>query len=522
MMSRISNAPGWIRLALITSLLLSVATYLLLAQSMHSLGFPLDDAWIHQTYARNLARNLEWSFQAGQPSGGSTAPLWTSLIAIGHWLGAPPLLWSSILGAVILACTGWVCSRWLQLRLPRMSAWGWIAALLILYEWHLVWASLSGMETLLQSLLFAILLWRLERGAREAFWLGALVGVGVWLRPDAVTLLLPIALMFLLRSPRGVRGTAAAFGLTLLGLAALLIPYLLFNYSLNGTIWPSTFYAKQAEYAVLREANLGTRMLGQLIPLLPGAMAVLLPGIFMVLASGASQRRWDRLVPLVWAAAFLFAYALRLPVTYQHGRYAIPTLPVLLILGLEGLLATVDLNSTSTYRRLLSRVWILALPAVSLVFWWMGARAFGLDVAIIETEMVDTAEWISQNTEQEALIAAHDIGALGYFGERRIVDLAGLVSPEVIPILRDESALAGLLDARRADYLMTFPDWYPELARRGELVYTSGGSFSPRAGGSNMAVYLWRFAPESTSVLYSPQSERIRDPNGNDSSPHRR
>jgi hypothetical protein len=90
------------------------------------------------------------------------------------------------------------------------------------------------------------------------------------------------------------------------------------------------------------------------------------------------------------------------------------------------------------------------------------------------------------------LIAAHDIGALGYYGERVLVDMAGLVSPEVIPIMRDEVALARFLDSRGADYLMTFPGWYPKLVEHAELIYTTDATYSIEAGGENIAVYRWR------------------------------
>ncbi len=106
--------------------------------------------------------------------------------------------------------------------------------------------------------------------------------------------------------------------------------------------------------------------------------------------------------------------------------------------------------------------------------------------------MVASAEWISDNTEIDAIVAAHDIGALGYFGDREVLDLAGLVDGDVIPILRDEMALAEWLDARQADYLMTFPGWYPYLTSIAEQVFSTDAPFSPAAGMENMAVFSWR------------------------------
>jgi hypothetical protein len=126
-----------------------------------------------------------------------------------------------------------------------------------------------------------------------------------------------------------------------------------------------------------------------------------------------------------------------------------------------------------------------------LAFWGLGARTYAQDVAVIESEMVDTARWVANNTKPDVLVAAHDIGALGFFGGRRLIDLAGLVSPEVIPFMRDEAQLSGFLDAQAANYLVTFPDWYPQLTEHARLIHATGGSFSTSQGGENMAVYLW-------------------------------
>jgi hypothetical protein len=62
----------------------------------------------------------------------------------------------------------------------------------------------------------------------------------------------------------------------------------------------------------------------------------------------------------------------------------------------------------------------------------------------------------------------------------------------VIPFIRDEKQLANYLRQNGADYLMTFPGWYPDLIENLSIVYQSDGKFSPAAGGENMAVYLWK------------------------------
>ena len=141
--------------------------------------------------------------------------------------------------------------------------------------------------------------------------------------------------------------------------------------------------------------------------------------------------------------------------------------------------------------RTLVRVWGISAVAVLLIFWIMGAQAFARDVGVIQTEMVATARWIGENTDVSDVIAAHDIGTIGYFTDREIIDLAGLVSPDVIPFIRDENRLADYMEASDVDYLVTFPDWYPILVEKIDVVFQTSGEISPSLGGENMAVYRW-------------------------------
>ncbi len=473
--------------------IIGASAYFLLSARTYGLGFPLDDAWIHQTYARNLALSGEWAFIPGEPSGGSTAPLWSGLLALGYALRIGPLAWAFGLGLLFLAAGGWLACRWFRERNPQAGSWALWAGVLVVTEWHMLWAALSGMETMAISVLPVLVFLWLD-GANRRAWtrFGLVIGLGSWLRPDALTLLLPVCWV-MGWSARGkwasIRRDALSLSLGLLVPTAL---YLAFNENFAGAWWPSTFYAKQAEYAILRSLPIAGRLLDQLKLPLVGVGAVLLPGVLLSVARTVRRREWARLAPLIWVLAYLVLYAARLPVTYQHGRYAMPTIPVLLVLGWEGLAGWVRPGHRATLRRVLSRAWLITVGVVGVAFLGLGAGAYARDVAIIETEMVRTARWVAENTPPDSLVAAHDIGALGYYSDRRLLDLAGLISVEVIPFLRDEKALEVYLDTQGADFLVTFPGWYPQLVRRGRLLYTTGGEFSPRAGGENMVVYRWR------------------------------
>jgi hypothetical protein len=274
------------------------------------------------------------------------------------------------------------------------------------------------------------------------------------------------------------------------GFLALFVPYLIFNWTISGSIWPNTFYAKQAEYAALLRQPLFTR-LGQLwaLPLIGVGIAIL-PGFLIWLRQAVRAKQWSQLAWAAWAVGLLSLFAIRLPVTYQHGRYAMPVLPVLMVLGAAEGVNWIGLARKSVLHTRLATAWLALIAMLSVAFFLLGARAYANDVALINSEMVATARWIEAHTSADSQIGAHDIGALGYFSERHILDMAGLVSPEVIPFLRNEPRLADELYAWGADYLVTFPGWYPLLSSQAELIYQTSGD-GPRQGGENMAVFIW-------------------------------
>jgi hypothetical protein len=476
---------------------ISLAAYLIASRLLYRLGFPLDDAWIHQTYARNLASRGEWAFLPGQPSAGSTAPLWSIFLAGGYWLRIEPLVWTYLLGWVLLAAIGWVgMGAFRALSQQKLSTAIWVGVFLV-FEWHLVWAAGSGMETLAHSFLALLVLSHILGRRVHWFRLGLLVGMSIWVRPDGVTLIVPAVLAPFFLEPNW-KGRAKALARLGLGVTLLVAPYLAFNYILAGAVWPNTFFAKQAEYASHRQFLFWVRLGQQMLMPLVGAGLLVLPGWVYLLVASLRRREWLRLLGIGWVLEYLILYAWRLPVTHQHGRYVIPAMGVYFVWGLAGSAEIWNLVKSASHGKrqallgnVLTKSWRISLAVVLAAFWLQGMQSYAWDVAVIESEMVTTAKWVAENTEADALIAAHDIGALGYFGERRLLDLAGLVSPEVIPFIRDEIRLQAYLDEQGADYLVTLVRWYPLLEGHSQLIYLTGSRFSPDLGGENMAVYKW-------------------------------
>jgi hypothetical protein len=467
-------------------------------------GFPLDDSWIHQVYGRNLAESGRWEFVRGVPSAASTSPLYTVLLASGYRLGVPYALWTHGLGVLALAGAAMLAHRLTARLAEGVVRLRWVAAaggLAVLTAWHLIWAAAAGMETMLMSLwTLALLLAALnfaQGDGQHATQRGALYGLlsalALTTRPEGALLAVLIGVGVLVARPAGLWRWLV--GAALVGVMAS-APYFWLNWSLTGGLFPNTANAKQAMHAPFATTlSFPQRFWDMLYPLVAGGQVLLVPGV-AVWCGVAIARRGRRLllwlVPLLWAVGLVALYAERLYAPYQHGRYVMPLLPLLIVSGVVGTAWLVERARRTMIARVLARGLAATAALVFVAFVFSGAGVLRADVQVIEQEHVATALWLRDNLPPDQLLGIHDIGAVGYFAPRPLLDVAGLISPEVIPIIHDGDALWALLRARGATHFMGFADQLPTDDPNDPHLcplYQSDGTMSAALGGPMMRVY---------------------------------
>jgi len=223
---------------------------------------------------------------------------------------------------------------------------------------------------------------------------------------------------------------------------------------------------------------------------------------FFVLGAGMLLRgAW---VLSGWCIGLPIAYAFLHAALYQHGRYLIPLIPCNAVLGVTGLLEAGKLARQRGWRWPLARkpgLALLCLLVLGGTAWRLPTmtRLYARNADEINRMHLAIGEWVVRNTPQEAILAVNDIGGIAYVSERQIVDLAGLITPEVVPILRGQDssdALVEFLAGRGVGYVVVFPQWFPELAERGDLLEPVHQVTLPQrtiSGGETMVVYraLW-------------------------------
>ena len=483
-------------------------------------GLPLDDSWIHLQFARNLIRGDGFAFNPGETVSASTAPLWTLVLALVCLLPGE-VVWSvKGLGVALLWGNGLLT---VQLgRSVGLPTWAcWLGGLVVVLTPRLLWGSLSGMEIGLATGLATGGVWlHLRAGARPAYGSTVLLSLAVLARPECLLLFAAAVVDGVVRAG-GLAVGLRRYGRHLLLCGAILAPFALFNYATLGGPLPNTFYAKVGDYGFLGALQAGdwSRMAKTFLyyPVLQGQemirfcaensllLTCLVP---LGLVQLARRRAWLLVLALV---GFPLAKGVLAPfqgAVFQHGRYAAHLIPILTVVGLLGAGTAVRLLEAGLahpHRRALRRWGLIALwvalvgngAAVGLKY----AQTYALNVDNINDMHVAMGQWLARHTPSTAVVATHDVGALGYFSGRRIVDTAGLVNPAILPYLpagvQADEGVWRYLQQVRPDYLVMLPNWYPRLAQRTDQltpVYEIVLANNTVAAGARMVAYRINWA----------------------------
>ncbi|MBK9334059.1 MAG: hypothetical protein IPM96_17050 [Ignavibacteria bacterium] len=69
---------------------------------------------------------------------------------------------------------------------------------------------------------------------------------------------------------------------------------------------------------------------------------------------------------------------------------------------------------------------------ISFIYYFVYAVALGKNVDNINSQQVKLAEWVQLNVSRNETIAVNDIGAITFLSNNRVIDMAGLITPEIL------------------------------------------------------------------------------------------
>jgi hypothetical protein len=380
-----------------------------------------DDPYITFRYARNIASGTGFVYNAGEHVLSTTTPLYALILALVHRLGLDIPLWSNIIGCMSLGLGGlalWNLGNHWQTPIAGAVA-------MILFPLSALLHTTLGSETVVY---IACILYGFLACVRLQYILAAvLFALATLLRADAVVAA-GIAGIYVLVVQWDRQSWRSLPWRALVVYGLLLVPWGIFAGIYFGNPLPVTLAAKQQQLFV---PGMRDFFGGLVVRLRDQWHSELMRWHLPLAAVGLCALPWLRpqwLLVVGWGVLYSAAYTI-LGVASYFWYYApvTVTLVVLLALGVEAIY-----------------VFLRRLPGT----YWQSAVAALLVGAVILLQVLsflsikdrvdsrleiyrDVGIWLHQNTEPDASIEALEVGIIGYYSERRMIDIAGLIQPEV-------------------------------------------------------------------------------------------
>lgn len=421
-------------------------------------GVTADDVYITYRYAQNLARGGGLVFNPGERVFGVTEPAVALVLGALHAATRLPI---PGLGALLTAAGLWTVA-WLLARegaergrLPEALAGG-----TLMVTSGFIWGNHGAAGPVVVALLLAAARW----GSARPWLAGVLAGLAAWFRPDAAVGITLLGLLLWAESRRPPwRYAAAALGVIALG---ALLAWAWFGTLLPATLAAKRFHAARNPGSWLGYRNFWIALRGHL-----GWVSGPWVGPLALLGAAGTFPLWRRSGR---AGRLLAANGLALALIYPvlgvpfFAWYLIPSWIAVLygvaFLGgemirrlsrgrppLGGRPADLAVRLTAGGAALL-----LVLTVASLA--WATARAWRLQGSgHWRLEIYRPAgEWLRAHAPSGASLAFHEVGIVGFYSERRVDDLLGLVSAHALPYAREGDVVGAFL-ARPGDYFLGHP-----------------------------------------------------------------
>jgi arabinofuranosyltransferase len=406
-----------------------------------------DDAYITYRYAQNILAGHGPVFNPGETVLATTAPMHALLLALTGLVFSPDIvahaLILSTLAAIVMGLAVYVLLR---------DTLGWVGATLA--AGSLLTNRLTYELFPLETILVAAACWTglLAAHRRQYVLLGLLAAFAVALRADAALCFVALLLVLLRNDrtwpPRLTPGVRKA----LLLASALLLAWFTLIHAYYGSPLPSTAAAKTgwSSHGWTYASRLWDRGLAPTF----GVETASLMATLLALWGTVSVFRHDRYRTLravpVWMLLHLGTYS-ALRIAWPHHWYYFPLTVGTTVLFAVGV---VDLGRRIVTARPLPRRSLRLLRASSAVVLaaaWVSsiAEIVAYERRIASTFFIggrdqlyrDAAAWLRENSSPRDTIAMAEPGTLAYHADRPVIDMMGLVTPEVGAAMRDHGGI---------------------------------------------------------------------------------
>jgi hypothetical protein len=383
-----------------------------------------DDAYITYRYAWNIAQGRGFVYNVGEAVLGTTTPLYALLLAALSFIWPDIPVLSHTLGVLAwMMCVPLIYGIG---RIGGREATGLIAAAFVAFS--ALFLTVLGMETplyiLLTLLTFFLHLSDHPIGAATSAgltficrWDGILV-VGVFLFVE-----------WLKRKDVFLRTTLACLG--------PIIVWLAYSQATFGSVFPNSFFAKagQGWNPGLGGEEIGSFGRGLLrlasIAFSANGLFVVVPLFAAIGILSATRRRLVWWPLLAWTMFYIGGYIVLGVLRFTW--YYPPIVPAVALASGEGIRVIARFATDRLHLKINQSALTIVLGAACLIpnaDWLLQSRKTEMDAH--SSSYVQVGEWLNANTPPGSSVALLEIGIVGFYSDRTVVDTMGLVSPAMV------------------------------------------------------------------------------------------
>lgn len=409
-----------------------------------------DDTFIYMQYAKNIAAGSGFSFNPGEQSYGITGPVWVIMITAAYTAGTDGFWFSKILDLICVLVSILIFFRLTGIFFKQKSLLRYTAVFIFTVNiWLIRWA-FTGMETSLAVLLTVTVfyLFYLKKYNLMFF----LLGVFYLVRPESLVLSVLLFSLILLNSVKEKSFSLTEYLWFLLSFAAVVVPFMIYAQINFGTILPNTALGKST-----LTLNAGVIFL-QLKEIFKTLAASSFPEMILTilfLVNAIRTKNLQGTLPLLlWPAALISLYV----VTDADiiSRYLLVITPMFILTGLKFI---EGLNSYKTYYPVV--LLVICLLYSQIMFYKFVKPSTDNFTQGVNECFIPIGEWLNKNTPEGSKILVNDVGAIGYYSNRYIIDAAALVNRDLelnrkimsTPVIERLSTHT-LLNIVQADYVI--------------------------------------------------------------------
>ncbi len=428
-----------------------------------------DDSYITLKFASNFFRYGNITYDGNSFFAGATSPLHIIFIALCSLF--LDIETASLAVGIIFFILASLLVYWWTLSIYNSKAVALLAGILMSTNGWLIFDALNGLETT-TFIFFSLLTFYLFYLYRSKPFYVIPLALSILTRPEgwfiAAALWLWEGMTYLRQKKKhNFKGIFIAPFLLVL----LLSPYLLSVFYYTGTPLPGTATAKAIFFGeggiplINKTGCFKNGLYLFFISLLYPVPLFILPLVLFSRKVISLSYLW------LFYGIFCLFYFFLFPCALKHYwcRYQHIFIPFIIIALSGGTYELINLWKQKFLKTAMASVLCFCLAYNQIISFENVKSIYLNQIGCTKHTLLNLAHWIKLNTPDDSSIALHDIGVVGYYAERRIVDLVGLTNPEIKKYYVDKSGkkllpfkdrkIITYLKAKKPEYLVIFPEW---------------------------------------------------------------